>query len=405
MDVGRTGNVAISGSKRRRTSSCTCPGPHEGFSRHHGQPAAPAGEVGRSAAGEHFVPYKETQGEVEHDIFHVASCGGRGHRVAPGDPSGGTGRLGRETGGGGRVEEGLLAALGDSFEYLGGEVGRIDQGTRIGSTKAERFWFAKVRPKRAGEFAFTYTARFDYPANVKKKIEWPERAEYTMPIRIGERGASRVIRPDFFSGSTSPHANVGDTLIIPIHVDRYLTGHTFATPDKDDSSVKAFFSVANENTHERHMERAAAKPVVRNEAADRLQLMASWGSSTVNRSLTKTSHTLTAYLEFTKSGEFNLGGRLADADEKTGDAGTAFRVVPKDKPVTVVLQSIWPYRRGYTSHGSVGCGTLVVRIGGSGSDRMRRVLHRYRVRRGISTGVVVVRPFKGIENYTPEGKK
>lgn len=303
------------------------------------------------------------------------------------------------------LKKGLLAALGDSFEYLGGEVGRIDQGTRIGSTKAERFWFAKVRPKRAGEFAFTYTARFDYPANVKKKIEWPERAEYTMPIRIGERGASRVIRPDFFSGSTSPHANVGDTLIIPIHVDRYLTGHTFATPDKDDSSVKAFFSVANENTHERHMERAAAKPVVRNEAADRLQLMASWGSSTVNRSLTKTSHTLTAYLEFTKSGEFNLGGRLADADEKTGDAGTAFRVVPKDKPVTVVLQSIWPYRRGYTSHGSVGCGTLVVRIG----DRVLIGCGGYSTgtesEEAYRLGVVVVRPFKGIENYTPEGKK
>lgn len=303
------------------------------------------------------------------------------------------------------LQKGLMAALGDSFEYVGGELGRARDAS-TGSGHAERFWFAKVRPKKAGEFAFTYCASFDIPADAKKKIEVPDRAEYTMPMKVGERGAPRILRPGNEGGTIYPSVNVGDTLIVPIHVDRPLTGHTFAACDKEDPAVKAYFSVANENIHERYMKLAATtRPVVRTEAADQLQLLASWGSTSVNRSLTENHHWLTAYLEFTKIGEFNLAGRLVDAEGKAEDAGSAFCVVPKDEPVTATLESIWPYRRGYTSSGYIGCGTLEVRIG----DRVLIGCGEYTTGAkrvdGYRSGVVVVRPFKALELYTPEEKK
>ena len=43
------------------------------------------------------------------------------------------------------LRKGLMAALGDEFEYLGGEVGR--KNADFGSWAVGRFWFASVRPR------------------------------------------------------------------------------------------------------------------------------------------------------------------------------------------------------------------------------------------------------------------
>ena len=91
------------------------------------------------------------------------------------------------------LKKGLMGALGDSFEYLGGEVGRTKG--HMGSWSAERFWFTKVRAKTAGEFAVSYSIEFEFSDDVKKNWQPPERAVYTIPIKIGDRGAPRVVLP------------------------------------------------------------------------------------------------------------------------------------------------------------------------------------------------------------------
>jgi hypothetical protein len=229
------------------------------------------------------------------------------------------------------LKKGLMSALGDSFEYLGGEVGRTD--ARAGGWGAERFWFARVRPKRAGEFALSYTITFDFPAGAGGFGPLPDKAEYILPIKVGNRHAPRLIHPP-----------------------------------------------------------------------------GSWGSSTVNRPLTQTRHGLFAYLEFKKPGEFNLSGRLADAEEKAAGGGVSFRVLPGGKPVTVCLE-YFEYKEHVgkstsRSSGSVGPGTLEVRVGdrvligcGGYITPAQEKPEEYR------TGVVVVRPFQVVPSYAPEPKE
>jgi hypothetical protein len=302
------------------------------------------------------------------------------------------------------LTKGLMAALGDSFEFLGGEVGRTE--TSIPSRAAGRFWFARVRPRKSGEFAITYTVRFNSPSNLSKETQLPDRAEYLVPIKVGERGAPRVVHAGQSGGSTYPPANVGDTLLIPIHVDRYRIGHTFATPDKEDSGAKGFF---NRYTHEEYMKLAAARPVVHNETAGRLQLLASWGTSLSDRAGTRNFHSLTAYLEFTKSGEFNLAGRLADAGATGEDGGSAFRVVARDEPITTLLGSVFYQEQRGSSRsgwlGTIGRGTHEMRIG----DRVLIECGEYPAApmepvKAYRPGVVVLQPFKAIAPYTPESK-
>lgn len=313
------------------------------------------------------------------------------------------------------LRHGLMEALGDKFEYLDGEVGRTQ--TRVGGWSAERFWFAKVRPKAAGEFAVSYAITFDWPDKASpNKALMPERAVYVLPIKIGECGAPRVIQAGAWGGSAYPHANVADTLIIPIHVDRYRVGHRFETLTTEHSSVRSFFRVASEREHEQFLKRAAAEPVVRNEAADWLDLLASWGMSFGNRPGTAMSHSLTAYLEFKKLGEFNLVGGLAEPNADTGE-GTSLRVVPKDQPVTVLLEYFYygehaggehAGQRTVSKSGAVGSGTIEARVGDRvvvgcgdystpGLEELEQVQYR--------PGVVVVRPLGAVEPYTPEQEK
>src|SRR4051794_15381996 len=78
------------------------------------------------------------------------------------------------------LREGLMAALGNSFEFLGGEMGRTK--ARVGSWAAERFWFARVRPHKSGSFSVSYAVTFDFPPKARKVRRLPEKAVYVIPF-------------------------------------------------------------------------------------------------------------------------------------------------------------------------------------------------------------------------------
>jgi hypothetical protein len=306
------------------------------------------------------------------------------------------------------LKRGLMTALGPAFEYLGGEVGNAK--ARVGALGAERFFFATVRARTPGEFALAYTVAFDLPAAAGNAPPRPDKGVYVIPLKIGERDHPRVLRPKGWGGSAYPHANVGDTLLIPIRVDRFCTGHTFARLDPRGKEATAFFSVAAATQHERLLKLAAAKPVVVNEAAEQLDLLGSWSSSAVARSLKWANYSLSAYLQFKKPGEFNLATRLAKGKPNAVDAGVSFRVVPKNRPVTVCLEHF-----DYTEHtgqrtvrgsATLDPGTLEVRVG----DRVSLNCGGYKgpVREPGESGqqgLVVVQPFTSIQPYTPDPKK
>lgn len=306
------------------------------------------------------------------------------------------------------LEKGLRAALGPDFEFLGGELGRTKAA--IGSAHAERFWYAKVRPTKAGKYALGYEVGFDFlfaPDDPRLK-QWnrPERGVYIVPIAVGEKGAPRQITLGS-GGPAYPHANVGDSLVIPVHVDRQQVNHRFRSLDEKHPQVAAFFRVYGEPVHERYMEGAAAPSPVANKAADKVKLLAGMGVSIGNRPGTANHHSLRAYLKFTTPGEFALLGRLADAKEP--GQGLSFRVVPKDRPVTVVQGHVYygehtgRFTTTMTNH--VPGGTPEVRVG----DRMmfgagEYVTGRDQPHDGYRPAVVEERPFQPARAYMPEGR-
>ncbi|MBX9585308.1 MAG: hypothetical protein K2X87_33800 [Gemmataceae bacterium] len=302
------------------------------------------------------------------------------------------------------LKAGLTAALGSDFEYLGGELGRCK--TSIGTWAAERFWYAKVRPTRAGRYAIGYETGFDFlfPPGDPRAGGWlrPTRAVYVLPIAVGKEGEPRMVGR---GGAAYPHANVGDTLLIPVHVDWHRVGHTFRAIDPADREVASYFSVYGEPVHDGYLKLGTDPSPVTNRAAGKVKLLAGWGTSIGNRPGTHTAHHLSAYREFTAPGEYALGGRLADAKE--AEEVASFRVVAKDRPVTVVLEHVYytertvRFRSSGTSH--VGGGTPEVRVGdrmvfGAGGYGTGGLDHPKEYR----PGVVEERPFRAAAHYTPE---
>jgi hypothetical protein len=295
----------------------------------------------------------------------------------------------------------VAAAVGEHFEYLGGEPGRTRAS--MGSAAAERFWYARVKPRAPGRYVLTYSIRFAYPERVTKSWRMPESAEYTFRIAVGTAGGPRVFAPGGFGGSAFPLANAGDTLLIPVHADPYRVDHQFEplkkVPDDDPS-----FRVIAERTDARYLKDPANPPVVRNAAADRTKLLASWASSAGNRPGTATHHGVSAYLEFTAPGTFDLAGRLDAAPAPA--RGVPFRVLPKDRPVTVVAESVGFVERtgkGRTHMTNVvPHGTLEARVG----DRVAVGCGGY-VTGGLTpadpakTGVVEALPFHDVAAFEP----
>jgi len=294
----------------------------------------------------------------------------------------------------------VRAALGEHFDDLGGEPVRTS--TSVGSAHAERFWVARVKARTPGRYVFTYSIRFAYPERVTKQWRVPTDAEYTFRIAVGKAGERRVFHPGGYGGSAFPHANAGDTLLIPIHADPYRVDHRFEPVRKvaDDDPV---FNVIGERTDERYRKLKSDPPVVRTTAPG-LTLLSSWVSSAGNRPGTSTQHGLGAYLEFTAPGTFDLAGRLAAAPP--AERGAPFRVLPNDRPVTMLLESVSYVER--TGKGrthmtnAMRPGTLEARVG----DRVTLHCGGYDTP-GLSppdrdkTGVAEVLPFHDVPAYEP----
>jgi hypothetical protein len=233
---------------------------------------------------------------------------------------------------------------------------------------------------------------------------------YVVPIKIGERNTQRVISPTATSSRILwPHANVGDTLVIPIHLDRYLSSHTFAKVDAKDWPVALYFG-SPWQPQEFIMKQASAEPVVRNDAGDWVKFIASSHSAGPDHAGDNFIHDLTTYLEFKKAGEISLDGRLADADEKMNRVGTSFRVLPKNEPVTVVIGH--SNYTGFHTKGSAGwedrvpLGTLQARVGDfliMDCGSYKTSVHESPAQ--VRMGVVTVREFKNVEPFVPEMKK
>jgi hypothetical protein len=305
------------------------------------------------------------------------------------------------------LQKGLMSALGDSFEYIGGDVGRIE--TRVGSWEGEWFWFARVRAKEAGRFAFSYAVNLDMPApSIRICLTNGDKAVYTVEFEIGERGGRREISPGAYGGSAWPVANVGDTVVIPVHIDRYRVGHTFAKLDPTDSKLAVFFDVAGQRGPEAYGKRGATQPVIRNDVPDWLSLLDSWQVTMIPES-SKGSRLgyLAGYLEFKREGKFNVICQLDDPKEQTGVSNrTTFFVLPKNGPITALVEDFAYFE--YTGNpnspsNSVGSGvnippgTLQVRVG----DRVIFGSGVYVISAGAGagrdrTGIVTTQPVNGL---------
>jgi hypothetical protein len=293
----------------------------------------------------------------------------------------------------------LAVALGDHFEYLGGEPARIK--TSMGSAAAERFWVARVKAKTPGWYVFRYSIRFHFPARLAAGGRRSEGAEYTFHVAVGEPGSVRVFAPGAYGGSAFPHLNAGDTLLIPVHTDLCRVDHRFEPVRA--AANDPVLSVLGDRKDARYLKGAADPPAVRN-TAGRTKLLASWTGSFGNRPGTATHHSLGAYLELTAPGTFNLSGRLA-----AGEAGTPdvpFRVLPKDRPAAVLLESVGfvehTGKSRYHTTNAIRPGTLEARVG----DRVAVGCGGY-VTGGLTpadptkTGVVEALPFRDAPNYEP----
>lgn len=295
---------------------------------------------------------------------------------------------------------GIAAAAGPHFDYLGGEPGLTR--TRVGSARAERFWYARLRAKAAGRYVFRYTARFDLSPEMQAKAPWWGTAlAYELPVTVGERGTVREVYPSLTGGSAYPLVNVGDTLLLPVHTDPYRIGHRFepvrtVATDPTLAVREGWAGASFVGPHD--------PAVVHNAAPADVKLLAGWCRSSGNRPGTETGHSLAAHLEFVRPGAFDLAGRLAAAPAPA--AGLPVRVVAKDRSVTAVLDSFrftdHADKVKYGSFASVPHGTLEVRVG----DRILIGCGGYNTP-GLTrpdpdkTGVVEVLPFHDTPAYEP----
>lgn len=197
----------------------------------------------------------------------------------------------------------------------------------------QTFWFASVRPKRAGKFGVRWTVKLG-DAEAKPDDKGPREGHYELFFRVGEADTPRVFSVIRRSGSPVAWAfnNVGDTLVLPIHLHRNRSGHVFAAVDPKDR----FLSDPSTLKEPPVLDHGDKPHVARNDASEFVQLRASQGQSVTNRPGTGHGHYLGSQLEFTKVGEFNLAGCLADEIDKLRDSGIPIRVAQRKDPVSAV---------------------------------------------------------------------
>lgn len=130
------------------------------------------------------------------------------------------------------LQDGLMLALGDSFEYVGGNV---VAEVECDPFRKQDFWFAKVKVNRAGEYAMSYDVQISpVPASsagdaiIPLSRDGRERVQFIFPIYVAPRGTRRFLNQQ---GRAWPPANQGDTVVIPILVGPHIRNPTFARHD------------------------------------------------------------------------------------------------------------------------------------------------------------------------------
>ncbi len=308
------------------------------------------------------------------------------------------------------LRNGLMAALGDSFQFVSGEFGQSN--TPISPAWGDRtsFWFAKVQPKAAGNYIVSYTTDAPpLPEGVKDRGR-PKNITYRFPFTIGERGTPRALLPDGYYGPAQPIVNVGDALIVPVYVS--IKPSSFARVDPRETwyfpSDKEYFR------HDVVMKSATKKAEVRLDVSiddeDSLTTLAVSASSSVNRPGDETHHGISAYLEFVKPRQFHLVGQIDRVDDALGSDQAMVRVVEGDRAISVMLQQFrYGTHDGIFKTGGSECidgGTMEARAG----DRIILSCGEYRTQ-GIDfpekyrAGVVSVRAFKDIPAYRTTSKE
>lgn len=272
----------------------------------------------------------------------------------------------------------LKAALGDHFEYLGGEPG-FTRGV-FSDPPPRRFWFAKLRAKRPGLYTLRYTVRLD-PPHLDKSSGAAKTAEYKHYFVVAKAGTKRVFQPQLVSGQTYPDATVGDTLILPVHTDPGRREHRFKRVVREPLDDPGFHNRRDFDDWE--FRTIGEYPPARVTVPPPLSYVNSWRIFDHRESEGRTASFFGAYLEFSEPGSFNLTARLSH--ESPGVPGrqslhsllhrehalvipsTPFRVVPGNQPVTVVLGGYCPMRRYARGSGSwyeqIAYGTLEARVG------------------------------------------
>ncbi|MFO0799162.1 MAG: hypothetical protein U0804_16970 [Gemmataceae bacterium] len=311
----------------------------------------------------------------------------------------------------------LKAALGDYFEFLGGEPGTT-RG-EVADAEARRFWFARVRAKRAGVYRLSYSVRVTPPKRDPDGRPASE-AEYHFWIVVAECGARRIFSPQEPACTTSPTAVVGDTLVIPVHSDAGRTDYRFA-PVECEELPAAGPLYDWEAADWKHRVLDEEWPAARVTAPTALDLINSWRMYDPRDNPDGTVHHLGAYLSFATLGAWNLAARLSD--EPAGAPGRRslyalladqagvpvrsrpFRIVPRDQPVTVLLAD-FRHTAHYDTGGSSGMpcwvepGTTEVRVGEAVLVEFGYV-HAPAGVAPTQGGVVEALPFRDIPHYTP----
>ncbi|MBN9518443.1 hypothetical protein J0H58_07980 [bacterium] len=311
----------------------------------------------------------------------------------------------------------LKAALGDHFEYLGGEPGST-RGV-VANENARRFWFARVRAKRSGVYTLSYTVHPTPPLRVLDTRR-PEKVDYVFHIVIAEPGTRRIFHPHEPGRTSYPTATVGDTLVVPVHSDFGRTNYRFAPVEWEPLQVggRGYDWETEDRTYRVQVEDWPAARVTVPAAFD---TVTTWRAFDARDDAEGQLSSIGAYLSIAAPGSFNLAARLSDessgvpgrmslAARMASQAGGSlpscpFRVVPRDKPVTVLLAD-FRHNTHFDGGGSDGMpgwvepGTVEARVGemvvidcgffrtppGSVPDR---------------SGVVEALPFRDVRSYEP----
>ena len=227
------------------------------------------------------------------------------------------------------LRDGLMTALGPSFEFVGGNVGRFD--VTVDGWPTERVWLAAVRATAAGDFAVAYRVRERGTLGAGTRPV-DRTATHRIAFRVAPRGTPRLALPDGgYYGGTSPLADVDDVLVLPVLIGEHLSGHAFARVP-----VPFLFDEATRDDH-------PLNDAVGDDTGGFLRSIGGRQRMSADVRGNVRHYSLVALATFARPGRATLRGRLSEAGgPASGFAPLSLQldVVPAGQPVTVAVEKI-----------------------------------------------------------------